>query len=132
LVSLPSSSSQLVLFRAFSANYASLNLITYLVFVVPTPATWTSFVGSAFNSAVLIWLLAASVGKNLVNLLLLLSFSKSISSVGRAVLILTQFSSFQGRGAVITVFWELLPAVTSAHVLRVGLMVWALICSRSA
>ena len=72
LVSLPSSSSHVVLLCAVSADWASLNWITYPVFVVLTPATLASLVRSVFDRAVLMCWLVVSVGRNWVKLLLLL------------------------------------------------------------
>ena len=57
-MSLPSSPSHSMLVQATSADWGSLNLITYPVLVVPTPATCASLVVSAFRRADLIHMLA--------------------------------------------------------------------------
>lgn len=57
----PNSFSHSLLLRAASADSRSLNRITYQVFVVPTPATWVSYVDGVLNSAVRIWVFAVSV-----------------------------------------------------------------------
>jgi hypothetical protein len=111
LVSLPNSSSHSVLFRAVSAEYVSLNLITYPVFVAPTPATWTSLVLSVFIRAALICALAASDGRYLA------SPSPSLlpSPRVRRVLIRTHVGSFRGCDAAVLGSRGLPVATTSAH-----------------
>lgn len=85
-VSLLSSPSHSVLVQAASVDWAFLNLIMYPVLVVPTPATCAFLVLSAFKRAVLIRVLAVSVGKYHVN-----QFpSVVLVSVVRRVLIQTQ------------------------------------------
>lgn len=79
---------------------------------MPTPATYTSLVGSVFDRAVLICLLAVSVGRNLVKLSLLFLLL-SVAS-GYTVLIRTQFSSFWGRG-IILIIGGLIVGATSVY-----------------
>jgi hypothetical protein len=96
LVPLPNSRSHSVLLRAVSANSGSLNRITYLVLVVPIPATCTSWVKGAFNNAVLMWEFAAGMGRYRPNWFSLLP--ASADSIGEClVLIRTQFWSLAGR-----------------------------------
>lgn len=115
LVSFPSSSSHSVLFRAISADWASLNLIIYPVFVVPMPATCAYLVGSAFSRADLMCVFAALVGRNLMNRL---SFTSS-SRIG-AVLIRMQLGSFRGCGIVVLGSCGGVLAATAAHDLARG------------
>lgn len=75
-----------------SVDCWSLNLITYPVLVVPTPATCTSFVAFAFRRAFRIWVLAESVGRYLVKV----SVAGLASSGLSCVLIRRQLGSLFG------------------------------------
>jgi hypothetical protein len=81
-----------VLVLAVSVDCWSLNLITYPVLVVPTPATCTSFVAFAFRRAFRIWMLAESVGRYLVKV----SVAGLASSGLSCVLIRRQLGSLFG------------------------------------